>query len=606
MITLALGWVLLLAVGGTIGLAIMRLVDVEIDDQPDRWIVAAWFGVTALGAVLLAASIVVALRPLVFVVIASALVAASLVLSATRAEWRLFVGAMRAWLLPAAALVCALAALFTRPVSLFDSGLYHLGIVEWLSRYGSVTGAALIHNRFGFGSEWFALEAPFNDGFLHGRTGALLGGLAVLLGTAHLLAAGARCARGFARPSDVFLLVSLVVVVLSLSSEVMLSPSPDVPTAFLTVEAVWLLVKAFEVDNAAARQWCVTGAAVFAAAALGTKLNALPVAVAVFVLALFLRSSLRRLTVIACVAVILVGPTLASNTVTSGCPLFPAGACLGSRSTVAASERDKAFDFIRDHARGTSEAPPDERPAVSWIWRDWLPAGGAIRPTLTFVAVAFVLISAAWLAFRHWRRASLETLAFFLMVGAVVVLSRRLPNVLTSVSALAALAALWKARTAGPRVAALVALVGIGTVLMTGPALRFALGYVGIALAAASVVVHERVTPRTGPARTFDSRYVPRLALCVGVLAAAVAVVYVPGFGSGLVRQREAGRVLVPPEVPEVVGRATVNDVVYTVAPLESQLCWASRVPCAPEELPDDRRFRNPDSGIAGGFAREP
>ena len=56
------------------------------------------------------------------------------------------------------------AALASDPVTLYDSLVYHIGIIRWLHEHGTVPGIALIHNRLGHVSAWFALGAAFDTG----------------------------------------------------------------------------------------------------------------------------------------------------------------------------------------------------------------------------------------------------------------------------------------------------------------------------------------------------------------------------------------------------------------------------------------------------------
>ena len=58
----------------------------------------------------------------------------------------------------------AAAALASDPVTLYDSLVYHVGIIRWLREHGVVPGIALIHIRLGHMSTWFTLAAAFDAG----------------------------------------------------------------------------------------------------------------------------------------------------------------------------------------------------------------------------------------------------------------------------------------------------------------------------------------------------------------------------------------------------------------------------------------------------------
>lgn len=60
-----------------------------------------------------------------------------------------------------------------RPITWFDSGVYHLGAIHWLSDYGFVPGLALINNKLGFISSWFAFSAAITPSFLGDRIGSV-------------------------------------------------------------------------------------------------------------------------------------------------------------------------------------------------------------------------------------------------------------------------------------------------------------------------------------------------------------------------------------------------------------------------------------------------
>ncbi len=402
MIVLIVGWVLVLAVTVTIGAGLLVALGIGLDElgaPGDTAVVAAWSGLGLVGALLLLASLVVPLGPAVVVLVAAVLVAGSLALTPVRAWWRRLgrVGATAR--LITGGLVLVGAGLFTRPVTLFDSGAYHLGIIEWLSRFGSVPGVALLHIRLGFGSGWFALGAAFNHGSLHGHAAGLLGGLAVLLGTGHVLVIGARVLQRRADPADVFGLAALVAVLVSLPSDLMISPSPDLAVDFLTVEAAILVFRACGRVSGAKRQVLLTGAVVLASAAGAMKLTALPITGMVLLLALLLRTPGRRLVMFGAMAVLFVGPLLASNTVTSGCPLLPSGPCADVAWAMSSVELDVQQDEMLDFIRGESRAA--DRGTVDWLWKEWVTAGDVPTSTLALLGVVAAAFAGAWLLFRR-------------------------------------------------------------------------------------------------------------------------------------------------------------------------------------------------------------
>jgi hypothetical protein len=609
-LVLFLGWVVVLAVAVTVGTGLLVALGVALDDLGDLGDVAisgAWAGLGLLGALLLLASVVLPVGPALVVVVAVVLVAGALTLAPVRSCWGRLVRAGPTALVVAGGLLLVGAALFTRPVTWFDTGAYHLGIIDWLARFGSVPGVALLHIRLGFGSGWFALGAAFDHGFLRGHGVGLLGGLAVLLGVAHALVIGARVLQRRADGADLFGLAALVAVLVSLPSDLMISPSPDLAVDFLTVEAAILVFRACG-RVAAARRWTLlTGAVVLAGAAGTMKLTALPFTLMVIVFALLLRAPARRLLVYVGIAALFVVPLLVSNTVTSGCPLLPAGPCLDADFAISNVERSATQDDMLEFIRGESRNA--DRGTFDWLWREWVTSGEVPRSTIAIGVVVAGAFAAAWLLLRNRRWWSPALFVSAAALAATAILSRRLPNVLFLVALLAGVLVVWKARAPGPRVVALMGLAGCGFLMVASPLLRYALGYAALCLGAGLVVVLDRLgapgpatTPRGPPVRVTRRG---RIAIGAGALVLAlVAAVTVPGFGRGLAGARDLGALVLPPDVPDaVVTRERTRDFAY-LASLRTKQCWLAPLPCTEDVLPADRRLRDEDEGIGGGFVR--
>jgi hypothetical protein len=546
---LATGLVLL-AVGVPVGLAVLRVGGAGAATGADRLVVAAWTGLLALGSVWLAASVVVPLTPLVGGALAAGLVAASLVRAPS-----VRVRARPRGLGAAVAILTVTSALFSRRVDLFDTGLYHAGIVEWLARFGTVPGVALLHGRLGFSSSWLALAAPFDAGFLHGRTLAALGTVAVALAVVHLILAGQRVLVGDVHPSDLFLVLGLAVVLVIVPDDLMVSPSPDLPVAVLAVEVAWLVARAFEGQDHDAD---LLAAALLGVGAAGVKLSALPLAAVAAGVALRRVQQWRWIPA----AAALVLPTLVGNTVASGCPLFPARPCLDAAWRVPGPELSRLTDAIRD---------------FGW---DSIETSAVVTVALTAALVAALVAAVALLGHRP-------------AVGAVVALavvglaSRELRGVLLCAAGALALWSVATARLPGFRLLAGTALVGIALVVVTGPLLRFAFGFVAVALAVAGTGVLLPAVPAIG------ARAVRRYGLLAAGLVAAGSIVY-----------RGPSTAILPPPLPEARVRTVTTPGFAYAVPIRGTRCWQAALPCASRPVPDDRRLRSPDEGIAGGFVR--
>jgi hypothetical protein len=607
-LVLIVGWILVLAIAVTIGAGLLAALGVAFDDLGelgDHAVLAVWSGLGLLGALLLLASLVVPLGPGVVVLVAAVLAAAALALGPVRSCWARLARVGPTVLVIGGGVVLVAAGLFTRPVTLFDAGAYHLGIIEWLSRFGSVPGVALLHFRLGLGSGWFALGAAFNHGFLRGHAAGLLGGLAVLLGTGHALVIGERLLlRRRREPADMFALAALVAVLVGLPSDLMISPSPDPAIALVTVEAAILVFRACGRVTAAQRQSLLTGAVVLASAAGSMKLTALPMIAMVLLLALLLRTPATRLLVLVAVTVLLVGPMFASNVVTSGCPLLPSGPCAGVDWAMSSVERERHHDEALDFVRGETRSA--DRGSVDWVWREWVTSGDVPWSSIAILGVVGAVVVGGWLLLRHRRWWSPPLLVSAVALVATAILARRLPNVLFVAAMLVGVVTVWKARSPGPRVVALMGLAGSAILLVVAPLFRYALADAAMCLAAGLVVVLDRLgVPAHAdvPPRPFRITPRGRLAVAAGaVVLTLVTFVAVPGFGTGLAGEPE--ELVLPPEVPTAsVTSERARDFRYRAA-LVTKQCWLTELPCTDDFVPPDRRLRDPDEGIGAGFVR--
>src|SRR6266849_3441253 len=207
MISFIILWLALIVVCTIVGVNILQLLRTrQFDRSGDRFIVSVWLGIAVVSLLLLTASLVVALTPLVGTMLAAGLVSISLLRRDTRREVRTFSVALSLRLILGALVLALGVAVYTsQPIRYYDTGLYHFGAIRWLSRFGAVPGLALLHFRFGLASAWFTLGAPFNAGFLEARTTALLPGLALFLAGSHFLICTSRCLLDRARLSDRFI-----------------------------------------------------------------------------------------------------------------------------------------------------------------------------------------------------------------------------------------------------------------------------------------------------------------------------------------------------------------------------------------------------------------
>jgi hypothetical protein len=233
-------WVVVGAVALPTGCAVLRTLGME-PQGTERLLVAVWIGLLTIAVALLGISLAVPLRPVAAGVLSAVVLTAALAAPAVRADVRAALEVRRLAGVFAVGVPTAFVA--ASAVTHYDTGLYQLQMTKWLAHAGSAPGLALVHDRFGFTSSWFALHAPFDAGPFAARLVALGNGLTVTVTLLLLWSAVSRAFRGDADRSDRFLLIALpLVLVYAHWNNLIVSASPDLPVAFTVVLVGWRLV----------------------------------------------------------------------------------------------------------------------------------------------------------------------------------------------------------------------------------------------------------------------------------------------------------------------------------------------------------------------------
>lgn len=379
MLTLLALWVGLLAAAVVTGASLAR---VEETDEPFCY--AAVLGLLALPAPLLAISLWAPLAwwhfAAVWVLIPGALWA-----------WRRPVLPRPAWW-PLAMLLAANAWNSSGPAMLYDTGLYHYPLLQWLDELGTVPNQAMLHHRFGFSSAWLAAPAALDEGWLDGRTAAIFNGLLMALAMYHFASALGRWLRGQARPRDGYFVAAYLLCFLfgGVIQRFEVSLSPNWPVALAAVLA--------SVAPPAV-------AVLLAGAAAGIKLSALPL-VALWAARLFHQE--RRLGTTLLAGVLLL-PPIAANVVATGCPLYPSAlACRDADArALAAPVRMETSNWARWERVEMSDA--------SLLRFDWV-GGWMARRWNPYLLGLTVLSLAAALRRRQWDFGAWAALAGLLYV----------------------------------------------------------------------------------------------------------------------------------------------------------------------------------------------
>jgi hypothetical protein len=597
-------WTIIAVIGYGIGSRVLTLLGAERLRTGDRFIIGTWIGIAFTSIALLGTSLFVRLSPAASA--ATVLVLAALAAVSTRRIPVVDVHprAVPDAPVPLAALVSGVslaavgaAALASDPVTLYDSLVYHVGIIRWLHEHGTVPGIALIHNRLGHVSAWFALGAAFDSGPATHRAANVPLGIALVLVAMQGAIAAARIASRRGSEADWFLLLTMAALVWVGVISSVTSPSPDVATNILIVLTAWsmLVVPRASIarHHAGWRRWLTPRLIPFilGVAASTMKLFAVPAAAAAGLFYIFGRgedSGARdagiRVAICGVLGVCILAPFLAANLVASGCPLFPSRiGCTALPWSVGATQAAKYAHYIRNVAQWDSRRSMSSAAELPWIG-PWIGAH-PLMATLAALAVP---------------------LAFALVRGP---------------------------RRDGVRSALLLAVLGLAFAGWQAPAPRFLFAFVLIAPALA-VAYPLSALNRTSLTHGASDATASRRA-AAGFLAASLVV----GFGYAIASQKlnvwsavvrhtalfngGSGELLMPaaPKSPPRLYVWRVNDIELVTAvptPIADTLsfdsaiddntafeqCSTAPLPCTPYVGSVAARLKSPERGISGGFVR--
>ena len=569
MLFFILAWTGLLLVCFVIGTAILNVTKADcFEPIGNRLIVAVWLGVVILSVVFLATSLIFPLSPTVGSAIAVGSVLLALRSSSTRTEiTHLFSALSPKWLLGAITLELGVAALTSYKITWFDTGLYHFQTIQWLSQFGAVPGLALIHHRFGFTSSWFALAAPFNAGIFEARIGALLGGFVFLLALFHLLISLTHILKNQEKLEDWFLVTFLLLCSPYLAKwKMALSTANDLPVIMITGVVAWTIIvissKRIKTDSGSNIDATVIPL-ILSAGATTMKLTALPL---LFISSLFYlcyqkHVNPQRIFVGCAIVVLLILPMLGHGTITSGCPLYPSSAiCFDLPWSVG----EEGAEAITEYTRSVNQSSNQISSNVN---------------------------SGYWLL--HWIEK--ERLATFLGVGSIlsiIGLIRRLRN--NYVRGYPYLLALG--------------VLGIAFVMYGAPSLRFGLGYFCLLPAFLGALYCDQSSPSLLLSQNKNAPH--RGLITLLFLVWTITVVTLTLIPSPFDSYENYSRSLfpqffLPPKIerPDKLLLKQVNDVQY-FKPKGNPRCWASELPCTPEN-PRGIKLRIPEKGIGAGFIRD-
>ncbi|MFN9743262.1 MAG: LIC_10190 family membrane protein [Acidobacteriota bacterium] len=601
MLILILCWLYLLFVSMSIGGALLPSADTAGVDRADRAVMTIWIGLLMLALLLLVVALFAPLRA--DAVLAS--VGSAAVLLLIRRRNRMVLRAYGAdalqclrsgWavglLLTSATILVA--AYCSQEVVFFDTGLYHYQMVAMLRDYGVLKGAALIHQRFGFTSSWFALAAPF--------PAQALGGFVLLVSLIHLLLLLRRIYRGISNPdqaqpkiADRFIVIAYLLSIpyLVVGNGLANSLSPDLPVALaIIVFGWWVLVSN---DAGPLRQWSL----VMALALFAVKLSTLPlVAIAVINYLIVRPISWRRWFSTGLLVLLLTAPVVTANILTSGCPLYPSGAGCQDQLpwAVGAVEAEKlralSTNFARTEGR-SAEVDQADGWFLNWMFDDFT---GSLTNIAFLTLVGLVGAGGGLLMFiKVSRPVSIEPHHLLLIIvgvgGSAYILSLA-PSLRFGIGYLVILPAIILARLDW-RASILVPLIGGALILLTPfTELEYRKLRIVTLLLLSGAYVGQLLFLRR-------RRMFFYFALLVAALLSPWLSLSTARFHLHLPAQM---RRPAPPQLESIAAGSVMINLTHD-GPLGNQ-CWAAPAPCTPERPSKALRYLDPARGIRSGVGR--
>jgi hypothetical protein len=601
-------WTILLFISLPLGTAILKSVKADIERRGDRFILAIWLGILTLANALLAVSLLLPLSPWVGAGVAIAF------LILTLRSHNLIYSLSRltpVWILGAAASAIATAAYVGGMVNYYDTGLYHFQVIRWLSRYGTVPGLALLHDRFGFVSAWFALVAPFNFGIFEARISTLANGFIFLLAIWHLAIAFVRLWGQRDGIEDRFVIVAyLLALPLVSSKRIPISTATDLPIILATIVISWaIIVISAQKNEFRANSWLDIKIVplLLATEAVAIKLSALPLLLVGVFFYLEKNWTISRLLFGSAIAFLLLLPMLGFSFITSGCILYPSSfACLNLPWGVGKENADAIAQVISDWGRWYGSQPENLTD------NDWFGYWFSFRTSKqVIVLIVASILAAVALAIRS-ERDRLFGLNYILVAGifGIALMMYSSPDLRFGLGYLVILPALYL----GVFLRKAIALFALALLLAGLIWLEKSTG-VALVLFASSVLVYLLLALPSFKHRTKNA-IAPKIVLSVFLLLlATIPLKYSllnPSHSQSVIEAKNFDYLFLPPQLqtPAKIRQKQVNDVKFNspvgkiAANRPEDRCWAAELPCSPG-VKYKIKLRDPKKDLAGGFIRD-
>lgn len=522
----------------------------------DRALAAIWLGIVGVALLWLTVSLVLPLSPLIGWGLAIALAVLSLFSQQTRREIlayksiispRLILGFLTLELL--------VAILTTQQIVWFDTGLYHLGSIQWLSKFGAVYGVALINPKFGFTSSWFAFSAPLIPDFVGNRVGAIANGFVFLIALIHWIITLTRLLKNQARLPDWFyfvyvgILILVYLVTTFTGSPILISFSPDVSVNFLIGIIAWTILCIYQIES-----WSIHPIShriiplIIASGTVAIKLSALPLLPVTLLFYTGVKPvNFQRLFWGIALIILLLLPVTLVGIKTTACPLYPSKfMCLDLPWSVPAEytkEEAGEIQFLGELAQKKSAIPQ----VILAYWK--LLDDNEFKIMILLLALSLIF---SGLIIKNSSREK-----WLILLG----------------------------------------ILGMTFIITQSPLLRFGIGYF---IVIPSLFIAGSVTLQLVKIQPLIKQKQSRVQLRISEKIVPLVLLFI--VGTIAVQNDVKSRWLLPDELPTVkVIKKKVNNVEYAYPSNWTVRCWKYPLPCSHVPV-YNIKLRDPERGIGGGF----
>lgn len=465
-----------------------------------------------------------------------------------------------------------------------DTGAYHHQMIKWLSEYGSVKGLALINNNFGFTNSWFALIAPLQTGWLKNHFITGMNGFIFYLMTVQTVLILRRILNfdHAAGVKDWFVVIAFVLFCRYSFSDLIISPSPDVPVTMLILIVSWLIITISVNGHAVIGNGAIrlgAGILVLACGAVSFKLGALPLLGIAIIYSVFAGGfTLRKLFTTIAIVAPFAAIHLWVSIITSGCPLYPAPYFCTDLPWSLGSENARSLSAAAAESLKWMGPAPLDSAGFNWLWHE--PPNNNIfndKPLMLILLVVNILCGVCLYIMRN--KINKEALIYI----------------------------------------SLSAVIGIAFTIFKLPHLRFGLGFFLIApvLTCASILM--RLYHSQKKSFSYLTKFkIPLLIIAVYFTVLPMAIHFrnyqfanIP-FGDIVdIMIKLSPRLAIWPidaKHPAILAIHKGNNFIYyrptkSVGPTELPLCWGSPLPCAQGVL-GQVWLKDEKAGLSEGFIK--